>query len=167
MLGLVQTLDDDSSDDDFVVGKINDFGDDLASMPSPAKRPAPRDLDLELGAPEADRLPPPAVSIPPTQRLPVGAKSGVRLAPPGNPNSMLDDLDEPRPATPAARPQPRPAARAAAPAAAPARQSGQSALSLQLEIEGLSGELRRALEGLLGKVIELPPLRIRVKTDDL
>jgi len=179
MLGLVQTLDDDSSDDDFVVGKINDFGDDLAAMPSPAKRPVPRDLDLELGEPEADRLPPPAVSsVPPTQRLPVGAKSGVRLAPPGNPNSMLDDLEDPRPAPAAARPQPRPAARAAtpaaaAPAAAHARQSGQSgqsgqsALSLQLEIEGLSGELRRALEGLLGKVIELPPLRIRVKTDDL
>jgi predicted component of type VI protein secretion system len=167
MLGLVQTLDDDSSEDDFVVGKINDFGDDLAAVPSPARRPVPRDLDLELGAPGGDALPPSAASsIPPAHRLPAAAKSGVRLPPPAAVNSLLDDLEEPRPA---ARPQPRPAARAAtpvpaAPAAAPAK---RNALSLQLEIEGLSGELRRALEALLGKVIELPPLRIRVKTDDL
>jgi predicted component of type VI protein secretion system len=165
MLGLVQTLDDDSSEDDFVVGKINDFGDDLASMPAPAQRPAPRDLDLELDAPAGDRLPPPAVaSVPPAHRLPT-AKSGVRLAPPGAPNSVLDDLEEPP--RPAARPQPRPAARAPVPAAPVAAPPRQSALSLQLEIEGLSGELRRAVEALLGKVIELPALRIRVKADDL
>jgi predicted component of type VI protein secretion system len=167
MLGLVQTLDDDESDDDFVVGKINDFGNDLAAMPSPAGRPAPRDLDLELDAPGGDPLPlPTASSIPPAHRLPQAAKAGVRLAPPVAVNSLLDDLDDPRPA---ARPQPRPAARAAmpAPAAAAAAPAKRSTLSLQLEIEGLSGELRQSLEALLGKVIELPPLRIRVKTDDL
>lgn len=40
-------------------------------------------------------------------------------------------------------------------------------LSLQLEILGLKGELRQALLGLLGKVIELPAMKIRIKTDDL
>jgi hypothetical protein len=47
----------------------------------------------------------------------------------------------------------------------PGRPAG--ALSLRLEIEGLSEDLRRALDRLLGKVVELPPLRIRVKDGDL
>lgn len=46
------------------------------------------------------------------------------------------------------------------PAAPPER------LSLHLEIEGLEGELRDKLELLLGKTLELPALRIRVKGDD-
>jgi hypothetical protein len=77
-------------------------------------------------------------------------------------------VDAPGPAArPPARPAtPRAAAPAPAPAAAAARAAGQR-VSLQLEIEGLSGELQRSLEALLGKVIELPPLRIRVKGDDL
>jgi predicted component of type VI protein secretion system len=169
MLGLVQTLDDDSSEDDFVVGKINDFGSELAEMPSPGRGPVPRDLDLELDAPGGDPPPLPVQkgsTIPPAHRLPTAAKPGVRLAPPGAPNSLLDDLEESRPA---ARPQPRPAARAATPMPAPAvaAPARRGTLSLQLEIEGLSSELRGALEALLGKVIELPALRIRVKADDL
>jgi hypothetical protein len=39
-------------------------------------------------------------------------------------------------------------------------------LSLHLEIEGLSPDLGRQLGSLLGKVLELPPLRIRIKGDD-
>jgi predicted component of type VI protein secretion system len=39
--------------------------------------------------------------------------------------------------------------------------------SLHIEIEGLSGDLRQTIESLLGKVIELPSLRIRIKEDDL
>jgi hypothetical protein len=42
-----------------------------------------------------------------------------------------------------------------------------SAVSLNLEIEGLTGELRAAVQSLLGKVIELPRLRIRLKGLDL
>jgi len=165
MLGLVQTLGDDDDEEDFVVGKMNDFGNDLAEMAAPAKRSAPRDLDLELGAPGGDEMPKlPVSSIPPAHRLPTPAKSGTRLAPPGAPITSFDDLDEaPRPA----RPQPRPAARAATPAPAPAAARAKKSIALQLEIEGLSGELQRTLEALLGKVIELPPLRIRVKGDDL
>ena len=37
-------------------------------------------------------------------------------------------------------------------------------LSLHLELEGLTPDLRRILEGLVGKVIELPALRIRIKS---
>ena len=40
-------------------------------------------------------------------------------------------------------------------------------LSLQLEIQGLKGELRQALLGLFGKVIDLPAMKIRIKSDDL
>jgi pSer/pThr/pTyr-binding forkhead associated (FHA) protein len=40
-------------------------------------------------------------------------------------------------------------------------------LSLHLEIQGLAGPLRASVEALLGKVIELPKLRIRIKSDDL
>ncbi len=36
-----------------------------------------------------------------------------------------------------------------------------------LEIDGLSGELQRAVEALIGKVIELPKLRVRIKGRDL
>ena len=181
MLGLVQTVGDDSEEDEFVIGKVNDFGADLAAMPAPAARQAPRqaprDLDLELGGLGDDVVPPPAVAAPPIpvpQRAPA-VKPAPRLAPPPSPEWSLDDVPDARPAAP---PQARPAARAATPApaaraaaAAPAAPAAppakRSVVSLQLEIEGLSGELRSVVEALLGKVIELPPLRIRVKPDDL
>lgn len=41
------------------------------------------------------------------------------------------------------------------------------AVSLTLEIQGLSGAQRRSVEALLGKVVELPKLRIRIKGEDL
>jgi hypothetical protein len=40
-------------------------------------------------------------------------------------------------------------------------------VSLHLEIKGLTGPQRASVEALLGKVIELPKLRIRIKPDDL
>jgi hypothetical protein len=40
-------------------------------------------------------------------------------------------------------------------------------ISLHLEIQGLTGPQRASVEALLGKVIELPKLRIRIKSDDL
>jgi len=40
-------------------------------------------------------------------------------------------------------------------------------LSLQLEIQGLPDELRRSLQDWIGKAIELPALKIRIKDDDL
>jgi hypothetical protein len=40
-------------------------------------------------------------------------------------------------------------------------------LTLSLEIQGLTGAQRTAVQGLIGKVIDLPKLRIRLKGDDL
>jgi predicted component of type VI protein secretion system len=40
------------------------------------------------------------------------------------------------------------------------------ALSIHLEVEGLGSDLRRTLEALFGKVIELPSMRVRIKSDD-
>ena len=171
MLGLVQTLEADD-EEDFVVGKMNDFGADLAGMQEAPRRPAPRDLDLELGGLGDDVLAPPAAAapIPVVARTPA-AKPTARLAPPPSPDWSLDDVPE---AQPAVKPPVRPAARVLAPAAAPApaptpaaAKPARRTVALQLEIEGLSGELQRVVEALLGKVIELPPLRIRVKSDDL
>src|SRR4029453_15160536 len=36
-------------------------------------------------------------------------------------------------------------------------------VAVTLEIDGLSGELRRAIEALVGKTIELPRLRVKTK----
>ncbi|MBW2398554.1 MAG: FHA domain-containing protein [Deltaproteobacteria bacterium] len=43
---------------------------------------------------------------------------------------------------------------------------GDGKLSLHLELEGLTPDLQRSLEALLGKEIELPALRIKIKEDD-
>jgi hypothetical protein len=43
---------------------------------------------------------------------------------------------------------------------------GDGRLSLHLELEGLTPDLRRSLEAFLGKEIELPALRIKIKEDD-
>ncbi|MCZ6464367.1 MAG: FHA domain-containing protein [Proteobacteria bacterium] len=44
---------------------------------------------------------------------------------------------------------------------------GAQRMALTVEIEGLSPDLRRALEALEGKVVELPSLRLRIKARDL
>ena len=36
-----------------------------------------------------------------------------------------------------------------------------------LEIEGLTGELRQRLVQLLGKTLELPAMKLRIKAEDL
>jgi predicted component of type VI protein secretion system len=164
VLGLMQTVGDD--DEEFVVGKVNDFSADLDSMQEPASRAVPRDLDLELDGMGGDSLPPPKVAARPAP----AAKPAPRLAPAPD-DWSLDDVPEapqPQPQPRAARPQPqaRSAPRPAAPVAAPAAAAGRS-VSLQLEIEGLTGDLRRLVDSLLDKQLELPPLRIRVKRDDL
>jgi hypothetical protein len=78
----------------------------------------------------------------------------------------LDDLDisEQVPASPASQTPAKPAPQAWTIDDA-AKES--ATLLLQLEIAGLKGELRQALLGLMGKVIELPAMKIRIKGDDL
>ena len=44
-------------------------------------------------------------------------------------------------------------------------EAGSARLSLQLELEGLSPDLHRLLQALIGKDVELPPLRIRIKSE--
>lgn len=53
------------------------------------------------------------------------------------------------------------------PAGAPAAGAAPGTLSLTLEIQGLGKQQQRFLLGLMGKLIELPQLRIRVKGGDL
>jgi len=71
----------------------------------------------------------------------------------------LEELDIP--AQPAAQPKP------GVQAWTLDEESPSGTISLHLEIQGLTGPQRASVEGLLGKVIELPKLRIRVKPDDL
>jgi len=47
-----------------------------------------------------------------------------------------------------------------------AKPPGTGTLTLHIELEGLDGELRRALEGLAGKLLELPKLRLKVESGD-
>jgi hypothetical protein len=84
----------------------------------------------------------------------------------------LEDLDIPEEA--AAKPAPQTAAKPAPQTSAKPQVwtlddavDESATLSLQLEILGLKGELRQALLGLMGKVIELPSMKIRIKSDDL
>ena len=43
---------------------------------------------------------------------------------------------------------------------------GTGALVLRIELRGLDGELRRSLQGLVGKTVELANLRLQVESDD-
>jgi predicted component of type VI protein secretion system len=148
MLGLIDDL--PGSDEDFEVKPASDFAYDLHQMESGSVDvSAPRDLDLELEGFGLDDL-----DIP----------DGV-LTPPSAPapDPAPDPVSAPAPAT-----APAPRATAADEAwdldevAEP-----PAALSLQLEIDGLQGELRRVLQGLVGKVVELPAMKIRIKGGDL
>jgi predicted component of type VI protein secretion system len=137
ILGLVDVAD---SDDEFVVRPARDFDHELNGMEPPQlEPPKTRNLDLEIA------------------------------------NDGLDDLDLPPKAAAAKPPAPKTAPAQAAPAKKPAaaawsldEDSGKSgSVALTLEIEGLTPALRAEVAALLGKVIELPRLRIKVKGRDL
>lgn len=152
MLGLMDTV---SPGDDFEVRPAGEFAYDLHGMESPPGA-APRNLDAELESLENDPVddfqfdeadgetqqaadrPAPAAKA----AAKPAAKSGAKPA-----SSEVWELEEDD---------------AAAPSAAPAGR-----LSLSLEIEGLEGELRRIVEGLRGKVLELPRMRVKIKGGDL
>ena len=152
MLGLVDELPGDD-DDDFEVKPAGEFAYDLHSMESgPDDAPAARDLDLELEGfgledldipEEAPAKPAPQAAAKPTQQAAAepAPQAAAKPAPQAASKPQVWTLDE------------------------AAKESGT--LSLQLEILGLKGELRQALLGLMGKVIELPAMKIRIKSDDL
>jgi predicted component of type VI protein secretion system len=150
----------ESDDEDFEVRPAGDFDFDLHG--ANAGKPAPRDLDAEVGDLDLDDS--------------FAFGDAKTQAPARAPKP---------PARPAAAPRaPAPARPAPAPAPAPARSSARNEvwelesepdksspaagpLAVTLEIDGLPAELRRALEGLFGKVIELPNMRVRIKGRDL
>jgi predicted component of type VI protein secretion system len=143
ILGLTD-LPPDTDDDEFEVRPAGEFDFDLSSR---AEVRAPRDLDAEVADLDAS----------------FSFGDGKSQAPE-------------RAAKPlASRPAPAPAAQPARKKAdvweldmeAPAAKPAAGPLTLTLEIDGLSGELRRAVEALFGKVIELPSLRVKIKGRDL
>jgi len=139
MLGLMDTVE---SDDDFVVGPARDFEYDLHDELKVGldAGPAPRDLDQELASD-----PGMSATVESIER---------------EPWSLEDDAA-------AAAPAPRAKPAAPAPQATPVAAGSGDVLSLTLEIAGLGAEQRRVVEGLLGKVIALPALKIRLKGGDL
>jgi len=133
-----------ADDEDFQVRPAGEFDFNLDESP------APRDLDAEIADLDLDA------------DFAFGDEKTQALA-----------------AKPAARPAAAPA-RKPAPAAreprkdvwelddAPAAAQPETGLiAVTLEIDGLSGDLRRAVEALVGKLIELPKLRVRIKGGDL
>jgi hypothetical protein len=129
----------------------------------PGESPAPRDLDLELDGFGLDDLDiPDEVPPPPVESTPHAAAKPAPEAP-ASPEAGAAATPEPRAS---ATPKPR------APAISEVWElkdvaNPPAALLLQLVIEGLQGELHRALQGLIGKTVELPAMKIRIKGDDL
>jgi hypothetical protein len=156
ILGLVDAPASDD-EDDFEVRPAGEFDFDLHE--ASRNQPAARNLDAEIASLDSDAdlvidesprplRPAPPVARPATPvKPPAIAPAAARKpsAPPKLAPSDVWELDEP--------------------GAAPAPASGP--LALTLEIDGLSGELRRKLEALFGKVIELPSLRVKIKGRDL
>ncbi|MGH7336186.1 MAG: FHA domain-containing protein, partial [Myxococcota bacterium] len=133
-----------SEDEEFEVRPSREFEFDLRH--SSADKPAARDLDPEVADLDLD------------------------------PDFSFGNAKTKAPAPkPAPRSAPAPVPKAAAPAAAPVKDVWELddapakpvSLAVALEIDGLTGELRRAVEALVGKVIELPSLRVRIKGRDL
>jgi predicted component of type VI protein secretion system len=150
ILGMLDapTIDDE---EDFEVRPAGEF--DFEVHAKAGEKSAPRDLDAEIASLDMD------------SDFTFG--SSPTQAP----------ASKPKPAPrPAAAPAPAPARKPAPPARQEvwdlddAPQSPKPAagpLAIALEIDGLTGELRRAVEALLGKVVELPSLRVKIKGRDL
>ena len=129
-----------SEDEDFDVRPAGEF--DFNLRESAAGRPAPRDLDAEVADLELDA----DFSFGSAKtQAPAPRPAASKPAAPARTAAAKDvwELDD-APAKPASGP-----------------------LAVTLEIDGLSGELRRVVEALIGKVIELPKLRVRIKGRDL
>ncbi|HXV37798.1 MAG TPA: FHA domain-containing protein [Myxococcota bacterium] len=134
------------ADDGFAVGRAGDFGYGLDARDDAAR--APRDLDLELDGfgLHDDREP---VELTPEALAPAASAA-------------------PQPVAKGATPPPRKAPRTeSADAWTLEEPRAERALCVNLEIEGLTPELRTLIGSLLGKVVSLPTLKIRVKGADL
>jgi predicted component of type VI protein secretion system len=154
-----------AEDEDFEVRPAGEFDFDDLEPQSPAARA--RDLDAEMADFDVDS----------GDEFAFGNAQTAQPAKPVAPRA---------PAKAPAKPAPAPArapAKPTAPAQPPARsakddqvweleESSATAapsgrMALTLEIDGLSGDLRRIVEGLIGKAIDLPAMRVRIKGRDL
>ena len=160
ILGLMDAVGDPGDDDDFEVQRAGDFDLELNAERPPGSRT--RNLDDEV----ADLGPDPLDDF----------EFGEDAAGPGaapkekadpDPVWELEDEDIAPSAAAPAPPRAAPTATTRPSATKPPTASDPRRLSLTLEIEGAEGELRRLLEGLAGKVLEVPKLRVRIKSDDL
>jgi hypothetical protein len=132
-----------SEDEDFEVRPAGEF--DFNMRATAAGHAAPRDLDAEIADLDLDSDFGFAEAKPKAQAPAPARPAPARKAAPSAPAAAKEvwDLED----------------ASAKPASGP--------LALTLEIDGLSGDLRRAVEALVGKVIELPKLRVRIKGRDL
>jgi predicted component of type VI protein secretion system len=139
-------------DDDFEVQRAGDFDLELNSERPPGTRT--RNLDAEIASIEPD----------PVENFEVeDFEFGDGSSPTPTPTAAADDAADPDPVwelEDEAADSPQPVS------ASPPAKAGRR-LALTLEIEGAEGELARILEGLVGKVLEVPRLRVRVKSEDL
>lgn len=129
-----------SEDEDFEVRPAGEFD---FNLPSAAGVPAPRDLDAEVADLDLDLSFGDAKTQAPARTEKPAPRSAPAPVPARSTKSDVWELDE-----------------------APAKQA-TGAIAVTLEIDGLSGELQRTVEALIGKVIELPKLRVRIKGRDL
>lgn len=151
----------------FAVGRAGDFGYGLGALDEQSSEP--RDLDLELDGFGLHESPEPVVMTP--EALAPSAKPAPKQ-PPAREKSLAEKhraLEMPV----AAKPPPI-AKKAATPTDAWTLDDSDSepnpsasTLSLNLEIEGLTPDLRKAVGSLIGKIISLPSLKIRLKGSDL
>ena len=136
--------------EEFEVRPAGEFDFDLQGS---AGKAAPRDLDAEVASLDLDddfafgdaKSQGPALPPKPAAR-PAPAPAPARKPAPAAPAAVKDvwEFDEEAPAKSAAGP-----------------------LAVTLEIDGLTGELRRVVEALIGKVVVLPRLRVKIKGRDL
>lgn len=124
-------------DEDFEVLPAGDFDFDVQPRNAPAR--SARDLDREIASLDPD--PDPLEDFEFGEAAP--AAPTVPRAPHSGAKPKVWELEE-----------------------APEEPEG-GRIALTLEIDGLAGELRRVIQGLEGKLLELPGLRIRIKSRDL
>jgi predicted component of type VI protein secretion system len=150
ILGLMDAV---GGDDDFEVQSAGDFDLELNAERPPGTRT--RNLDEEIADLEPD----------PVDDFEFGDGPSRTPAPASDTDSdpdpvwELDDAD-----VSVAAPEP---VAAPPPPTKPVARAKRRRIALTLEIEGAEGELASMLRDLTGKVLELPRLRVRVKSEDL
>lgn len=155
ILGLMTEVD---GDEDFEVQSAGDFDLELNAERPPGTRA--RNLDAEIAELEPDPVDDFALGE-------VPAPAPVVEAEPDPDPDPVWELDEEDAVDAVAEPV------AAAPqqmepaSPKPAAPEGRRRIALTLEIEGAEGELAQMLRALAGKVLEVPKLRVRVKSEDL